>query len=100
MDPINGLPYETQFCGAMHREQRFASFNASSLRGYPKHPTALNATFKRVRIPARVNDRPVLKLTIDTACDIPCIATDSLCQYPTLKTHKNVSGPAKRNKPA
>ena len=41
------------------------SFNAYQVVEYPKYPTALNATSKRVRVPARVNDHPVLDLAID-----------------------------------
>ena len=84
---INDSSGITQFCGAINHEQRFMAFHASLSR-YPKHPTALNTTSKRVRVPARVNDHPVLDITIDTASDVPCIAAFFLRQHPTLKNTK------------
>ena len=69
IDQIDDLSYRTKFCGAEHPEQCFGSFNASSLGEYPKYPTVLNATSKGVRVPARVNDHPVLDLTVDSASE-------------------------------
>ena len=91
----NYLSNRTKFCGAEHPEQRFVFYNASSLSEYPKHPTALNATSKRVRIPRRVNDHPVVDLTIDSASDIPCVAVDFLRQHPTLKNTEMLAVPPK-----
>ena len=64
------------------------AFHGSSFSEHPKHPTALNATFKRVRVPARVNVHPVLYIAIDTANDVQCIAAKKNGQHPTLKTRK------------
>ena len=71
-----------QFCGAINHEERFMAFHASSFCEYPNHPTALNATTKRVCVPARVNDHPVLDIAIDTASDVACNATNVLRQHP------------------
>ena len=49
------------------------AFNASSLTGYPRIPTALKATSTRVHITAMVNGHPVNEFTIDTATHVPCI---------------------------
>ena len=45
----------------------------------------MNATPKRVRVPARVNDHPVFDITVDTAGDVPCVAELFVRQHPTLK---------------
>ena len=65
-------------------ESHFAAFHASSVSGYPKYPSALNASSKRVRVPARVNQRLVDDITADTASDIPCIAENFVRVHPTL----------------
>ena len=63
----------------------FSAFYASALAGYPKYPSVLNATSKRVRVPARLNNQPVDHITIDTACDIPCISAAFMRRHDTLK---------------
>lgn len=70
------ITHATQFCRAMHNEQCFAAFYASSLGKYSNRSSALNPTSKRVRIPAKINDHPVNEITIDSASDITCIAAN------------------------
>ena len=45
----------------------------------------MNATSKRVRVHARVNDHPVFDITIDTASYVSCVAELFVRQHPTLK---------------
>jgi len=45
----------------------FSAFYASALAGYPKYPSVLNATSKRVRVPARLNNQPVDHITYQPA---------------------------------
>lgn len=71
-----------------YRGSRFAAFHASALSKYPKFPSALKSTSKRVHIPARVNNHPVSEITIDTAADVPCISATFLKTHPTLKNAK------------
>ena len=46
-----------------------------------------------MRVPAGVNDHPVLYITIDTASDVPRIAAILLGQHPTLKNTKKSAVP-------
>ena len=71
-------------CNA-NRETRFDAFHASAMSGYPRYPTALNSTSKRVRVNARVNDVPAHNVTIDTATDVPCISVHFVQTHPTMK---------------
>ena len=65
---------------------RFQAFNASEPSGYPRFPTALNPTSKRVRVNARrINNHPAHHVTIDTAADAPCVSVKSMQTHLTLK---------------
>lgn len=75
----------TLSCDA-NKEKHFEAFHASALCGYPRYPTALNSTSKRVRVHARVNNIPAPDVTIDTASDVPCISIQYVQNHPTLKT--------------
>ena len=55
------------------------------MSGYPRYPTALNSTSKRVPANARVNDYPAHNVTIDTATDVPCISVHFVQTHPTVK---------------
>ena len=69
-------------------ESHFAALHAPSLSGYPKYPSALKASSKRVRVPARVNQRLVDDITVETASDIPCIAEKFVRAHPTLDEYE------------
>ena len=71
-------------CSA-NQEKHFDAFHASAMSGYPRYPTALNSTSKRVRVNARVNDYPAHDVTIDTATDVPCISVHFVQTHPTMK---------------
>ena len=71
-------------CNA-NRETHFDAFHASAMSGYPRYPTALNSTSKRVRVNARVNDYPANNVTIDTATDVPCISVHFVQTHLTMK---------------
>ena len=55
------------------------------MSGYPRYPTALNFTSKRVRVNARILDYPAHNVTIDTATDVPCISVNFVQTHPTMK---------------
>ena len=65
--------------------EEFSAFYTSALKGYPANPSVLNASSRRVRVPARINTTPVDHITIDTACDIPCISHAFIRRHNTLK---------------
>jgi len=68
-----------------NREKHFDAFHASAMSGYPKYPTALSSSSKRVRVNARVNNHPAHNVTIDTATDVPCISVNFVQIHPTAK---------------
>ena len=61
------------------RKPRSNTFHASAMSGYPRYPTALNSTSKRVRVNARVSNHPTDIVTIGTATDV--------CQHRTDTSH-------------
>ena len=65
-----------------NRETHFDAFHASAMSGYPRYPTALNSTSKRVRVNARVNDYPAHDVTIGTTTDVPCISVHFVQTHP------------------
>ena len=83
-------------CNA-NRETRFDTFHASAMTGYPRYPTALNSTSKRVRVNARVNDYPAHNVTIDTATDVPCISVHFVQKHPTVKDTEIFQCPRERS---
>ena len=63
------------------------------MSGYPRYPTALNSTSKRVRVNARVNDYPEHNVTIDTATDVTCISVHFVQTHSTMKDTQFFSVP-------
>ena len=68
-----------------NREKHFDAFHASAMSGFPRYPTALNSSSKRVRVNARVNNHPAQNVTIDTATDVPCISVNFVQTHSTMK---------------
>ena len=81
-----------------NREGHFDAFHASAMSGYPKYPTALNSSSKRVRVNARVNNHPAHNVTIDTAAtDVPCISVNFVQTHPTKKDTEILQCPRERS---
>ena len=70
---------------ADNNNTEFQAFQMSALAGYPRGPAVLQTTSRRVRVPASINNLEVDEITIDTACDIPCISQRFMRQHQTLK---------------
>lgn len=70
---------------ADYSNEEFSAFHSSALAGYPTNPSVLNTSSRRVRVPARINNHPVDQITIDTACDIPCLSHEFMRRHATLK---------------
>ena len=67
------------------RGTNFDAVHASAMSGYPRYPTALNSTSKRVRVNARVYDYPAHNVTVDAETDVPCISVHFVQTHPTIK---------------
>ena len=67
------------------RQKHLGAFHASAMSGYPKYPTALNSSSKRVQVNARVNIHPAHNVTNDTATHVPCIPGSFVQTHPSTK---------------
>ena len=83
-----------------NKETHFKAFHGSALCGYPRYPTALNSTSKRVRVNARVNNCPVGARCHHRHCVGP---TMHICKIrtdaPNITEHWNISGATGSDQP-
>lgn len=77
--------HRSRLMNGVNNKTEFQAFQMSALAGYPQGPSVLQTTSRRVRVPATVNNLEVDEITIDTACDIPCISHKFMRQHKTLQ---------------
>ena len=81
---LDSSPHRSKFVTPDSRD--FLAFHMSSLTRYPKKPVTIQPTSARVQVPARVNDKAVEALTIDSASDLPIISLKFIRSHSTLDT--------------